>query len=74
MIRNKRFHKYHDKNPRFFLKCEICGNSNWFFIHEPYKICKDCVLHFQDFKAWEEKHGKFQGWKSIEEWEKRYDI
>ena len=30
------------------------------------------MLHFQDFKAWEEKHGKFQGWKSIEEWEKRF--
>jgi len=64
------------KNKVFRIKmpCESCKELSSFFMEENPKLCSSCSIEFDIFHMWETKHGKFRGWKSVKEWEQRYNV
>ena len=68
-----------DKKSKLKLKkevvlCDICNKEMEFFTGiEILRVCSHCRAHAREFQVWEQKHGKFTGWKSVKEWEEKYD-
>lgn len=54
-------------------KCEVCHCEFTSFILEVLRMCNMCRSEYNAFQKWVAKHGQFIGWKSVEEWEKRYE-
>lgn len=54
-------------------KCEACSCEFTSFVLEVLRICNVCRNEYSAFQRWMVKHGTFIGWKSVEEWEKRYE-
>ena len=59
---------------REIVSCDICYKDMEFFTGiEVLRVCSHCRAEARAFQIWEQKNGKFTGWKLLKEWETRYD-